>query len=264
MNYRLKSGSKTKKKEKAIALFTGGVDSFYTLLTSHKSIDAILFVINYDVGEKKPYLLHKQLETLKLVSNKFEKELIISKSNHWDLIRQKKINYLPELSKYHRGDIWGKFLHGPALISHAYNLSNDFNKLFIPSTHDPKFINFLWGSLREIDPLYSSEDLEIVHHGDCGRFEKIKKILQIDKSLIFKNLKVCYKNPDQIYNCSSCRKCIQTLISIELINPKYLENLETFSINKSNYLELKEEYLKNDFTDDENSKFFQDEIKKYL
>ena len=69
-----------------MATFTGGVDSFYTLLKEIKNIDTILYCINYDVQENQKELLNQQLKTVKEIANKLNKKFIICKTNQRNII----------------------------------------------------------------------------------------------------------------------------------------------------------------------------------
>ena len=243
---------------KNIATFTGGVDSFYTLLKEVKNIDTILYCINYDVQENQKELLDQQLKTVKEIANKLNKKFIICKTNQRNVL-ENNINYLKNLKTMYK-DLWGYFLFGPCLFSNAYNLSNDYKKIYIPSSLAKNDSNFLWGSTFYIDHLYSSSFLEISHNGDCTRVDKIKEIINLNKNLFFEYLKVCYNNEDQKYNCSKCEKCRRTYIPIGILNKNYLSQLKTFNIDLNQFEKIKNDYYKIKFNKI-SDKRFQDEIK---
>jgi len=243
---------------KNIATFTGGVDSFYTLLKEVKNIDTILYCINYDVQENQKELLDQQLKTVKEIANKLNKKFIICKTNQRNVL-ENNINYLKNLKTKYK-DLWGYFLFGPCLFSNAYNLSNDYKKIYIPSSLAKNDSNFLWGSTFYIDHLYSSSFLEISHNGDCTRVDKIKEIINLNKNLFFEYLKVCYNNEDQKYNCSKCEKCRRTYIPIGILNKNYLSQLKTFNIDLNQFEKIKNDYYKIKFNKI-SDKRFQDEIK---
>ena len=243
---------------KSIATFTGGVDSFYTLLKEIKNIDTILYCINYDVQENQKELLNEQLKTVKKIAKKLNKKFIICKTNQRNVI-ENNISYLQNLKTKYK-DLWGYFLHGPCLFSNAYNLSLDYKKIYIPSTHPRNDSNFLWGSTFYIDHLYSSSFLEISHNGDCTRVDKIKELINLDKKLFFSYLKVCYNNKNQKYNCSNCEKCRRTYIPIGILNKNYLSQLKTFNIDINQFEKIKNNYFKIKFNKI-SDKHFQDEIK---
>lgn len=247
------------KKRGTITTFTGGVDSFYTLLTKLNEIDTILYCINYDVFESQQHLLKMQLQTIKNVAHDLKKNVIICRTNQRSILQWSNIGYLKDISHKYDNDLWGYFIHGPCIFSNAYNLSLEYNKLYIPSSH-PKTSNYLWGSSFHIDHFYSSSFLDIVHHGDCTRVHKIRQIITINKNICFKYLKVCYSNSNQKYNCSKCEKCKRTFIPIGIINKNYLKELKTFNIDIEKFEEIKNEYLNFQFKKN-TDKDFQNEIK---
>ena len=67
------------------------------------------------------------------------------------------------------------------------------------------------------DPLASSRDLRVVHHGSrSNRLEKIKFIAQKDTSLL-ELLIVCNKPPAGHLNCGMCEKCLRTKTALKLL-----------------------------------------------
>jgi len=245
-----------------ISTFTGGVDSFYTLLKNMNTIDTVLYCINYDINESKKRLLELQLNTVRKVANELQKKVIICKSNQRLLLQSSDSPYLDKIKGKYGNDLWGYFIHGPCIFSNMYNLSSKYKTCYIPSSH-PRSSNYLWGSSFHIDHLYSSSFLKVIHHGDCSRVDKIKGIIACNKNIVFKYLKVCYSNPDQQYNCSKCEKCRRTYIPIGIINREYLTQLKTFNIDVDNFDEIKEKYLNINFKKN-SDKDFQNEIKDLI
>jgi len=242
-----------------ISTFTGGVDSFYTLLTNLDKIDTLLYCINYDVQESKHKLLEAQLNTVKEVAQKLGKKIIVCSTNQRNVLEWGNIDYLKDIKKKYNNDLWGYFLHGPCLFSNAYNLLSEYDTIYIPSSH-PKSSYYLWGSTFNIDHLYSSHLLNIIHNGNCTRVDKIKTIMELNKDIIFNYLKVCYCNTNQSYNCSQCEKCKRTYIAIGIIDKNYLKQLKTFDVDIKNFENIKNKYLTIKFN--KNSDIdFQNEIK---
>ena len=167
-----------------LSTFTGGVDSFYTLLTNLDQIDTLLYCINYDVKESQQKLLKAQLNTVKEVAQTLGKKVIICNTNQRNVLEWGNIGYLNDIKKKYNNDLWGYFLHGPCLFSNAYNLLLEYDTICVPSSH-PKSSNYLWGSSFHVDHLYSSSLMNIIHNGDCKRVEKIKTIIELNKDIIF-------------------------------------------------------------------------------
>jgi hypothetical protein len=66
-----------------------------------------------------------------------------------------------------------------------------------------------------LDPLWSSRSVQIVHDGaETNRLGKVRAIAGSDAAQ--KHLRVCYKNPENSYNCGVCDKCVRTGLAAEL------------------------------------------------
>ena len=200
INTPLKNGNNNALKG-TISSFTLGVDSFYTLLTEKSTLDAIMFTIGFDVGPKQHKLIGDIKANLTKVAKQHSKRLILCQTD----LKHKLIGKA--------GCDWASSLHGPALFCIFQLLSGTYGNVLIPSTH-PKELKIDYGSSFRTDPHYSSSRLNIRTQGDLNRIQKIEHILRIDPSVL-NYLRVCWLNPNQVYNCSKCDKCLRTMIAIQ-------------------------------------------------
>lgn len=197
-----------------LSTFTGGVDSFYTLLKNKPAVNGLVNVHGFDVQLSDEHTYGTLLASLKKTSRHYKKRLTIVETN------------LREFSnKYCK---WGDLYHGAALASVALLLSKRYGLLLLPSTHS--YADLLpWGSHALVDHLWSTEYLDIVHDGaEATRFEKLQFISS--SSFILDNLTVCWQSPDKKEghrNCSKCEKCIRTMIALEALGK--LESGTSFS-----------------------------------
>jgi hypothetical protein len=89
-----------------------------------------------------------------------------------------------------------------ALISRCYIASS------FPLTNLPP-----WGTHPAVDPLWSSEALEIVHEGI--EFDREAKIVAIaDNDVVLDSLRVCNALRSAEGNCRRCDKCQQTALGL--------------------------------------------------
>jgi hypothetical protein len=103
--------------------------------------------------------------------------------------------------------------HGSALASVAHLLSDQFDRICIPATHTYGDV-IPWGSHPLLDPLWSSDQLDILYDGaEANRFQKCEVIAQYPKAL--DTLRVCWKNPGGDYNCGHCEKCTRTMLMLK-------------------------------------------------
>ena len=69
-----------------------------------------------------------------------------------------------------------------------------------------------FGSHPALDPLFSTERTEIVHHGATAtRVDKVRYLAT--KPVALENLKVCY-HEDTENNCGKCGKCVMTMLEL--------------------------------------------------
>lgn len=246
-------------KKQSICTFTGGIDSFYTLLSKETSIDTILYCINYDIHKNQTDLLNQQMNVINNVAKNLGKKVIICETNNRIVLQ-----YLKSYNCNNTGDRWGVYLHGICIFNHAYNLSNYYSEFYFPSTLSINNEWKLWGSDHKLDKHFSSSHMHIFTHGDVDRFQKTKFLcLHKKKNLVFDNLKVCWLNSNKMFNCSKCDKCVRTILSIGTIDKNNLKKLKTFLIDKS-YDEMKNLYLSNNNNLNVVTKKQKDILKQYL
>jgi hypothetical protein len=192
------------------AFFSGGVDSFYTLLKHQEEITKIIFVHGFDIW-LDDYAFRKRVSReLQEIAVELHKPLIEVETN----LREFLDRYID----------WGQHSHGSALASVALLLSSQFKKIYIPSTRSYDNLH-AWGSHVLLDPLWSTGQLEIKHDGcEASRNEKVASTAQNDT--VLKSLRVCYENLHvqdnyehwgDTYNCGRCEKCLRTMISLHAI-----------------------------------------------
>jgi hypothetical protein len=74
---------------------------------------------------------------------------------------------------------------------------------------------FPWGSHPLLDPLWSSEALEVIHDGCAvSRVDKVRGLAGCDVAL--DSLQVCSAQDRVTYNCCRCEKCLRTMVALEI------------------------------------------------
>jgi hypothetical protein len=193
---------------RAATFFSGGVDSFYTLLKYRGGREALPVPLTHIVfmrGLEKPLDFLRGVEASQQLVQTIAAEAgvrcIVGESN---------------LRTYFDAD-WLNLYCGSGLAATALSLSRGFSHVCIPSTYsyrDPVAI----GSTPLVDERFSSERLQIVHDGaELPRADKLARIIEWDRRLVLNHLRVCVMNFGGAYNCCNCRKCVRTLMPLQAL-----------------------------------------------
>lgn len=213
---RLEHGALAQRKDGKIAtFFSGGVDSFYTFLKHREEIDALIFVHGFDINIEDTKLRRTVSQRLHAVANAYGKKFIEVETTLRDITERERMT-----SKFYNWEI----SHGSALASVAYTLTGAFDRIYIPATHTYDIIK-PWGSHPLLDPLWGSEALSLIYDGgEADRLQKCEFIARNDIAL--QNLRVCWKNQSDQYNCGRCEKCKRTMLMLKAIG--VLDKCTTF------------------------------------
>ncbi len=177
--------------------FTGGVDSWYSVLKHRDEITHLVYVHGFDVRLDDWPLRTQVSAMLHNVSQHLGKPLLEVETN---------------LHAFTDRYVGWEFYHGPALASVALLLAPVLHKIYVPATHTYAALYSL-GSHPLLDPLWSTEEMEIVHDGcESSRSEKVMRLASYEPAL--RTLRVCWLNFGGAYNCGRCEKCLRTMIAL--------------------------------------------------
>jgi hypothetical protein len=180
--------------------FSGGVDSFHSLVTHERSITHLVLISGFDKGLRNPAVLEKARIALQEVAAASGKQPLEVSTN----IRQ----FTDPLAPW-------SFYHGGVLAAVALALSRGLSTFIVPSSYSYDQLH-PWGSHPLLDPLWSLPGLQMVHDGcEFTRYEKVARIATADLALA--HLRVCWntgRGSDS--NCGQCEKCLRTMMSLYL------------------------------------------------
>jgi hypothetical protein len=182
--------------------FTGGVDSLYSTLKHRDEISALVFVTEgFDVSVfAAPELRSEVLDRVRNAAATLGLPLV----ELWTDLRLFSQQFV----------LWGDY-NGSALAAVALLLRDSFAKVYIPATLTYSHL-LPQGTSPVTDPLWSTDDLEIVHDGiEANRLEKLEAIAAQEPALL-SDLRVCMENTDGAYNCGRCEKCVRTMTALRL------------------------------------------------
>jgi len=174
--------------------FSGGVDSFFTLLRSGLRIDLLVTVLGFDVPLNDVVRFRAIEASVKEIAHETNVRPVFIRTN---------IREHPGVSAVS----WER-AHGGALAAIGHLLRDVAGRLLISSSYAYGYEN-PWGSHWMIDHLWSSDRLQVTHVGAEHRREgKLRAIA--GEALLNRHLRVCWENRQPTGNCSVCEKCVRT------------------------------------------------------
>jgi hypothetical protein len=182
------------------AFFSGGVDSFYTVLTSRERITDLIFVHGLDI----PLTGNEELRRAALT---MAHEVASTLGMHL-------VEVEADLRSFSDRYVNWRYSNGSALAAVALLLQRRFKEVLIPATMS---YTLLYPETPHplVDPHWSTESLEFQSSGtEAQRIEKIAFLA--NHELAMRNLRVCYQNREGAYNCGECGKCLRTMISLQV------------------------------------------------
>jgi len=192
--------------------FSGGVDSFYSLIKHRDEVDNLVLVNGFDVPLADTKTFAQAEVQAREAARIFEKQLIVVRINlRWERPS------LPIMTNLrwewpHVPGGWGMY-HGAALAAIAQALAPNHGKVYIASSHSYADLH-PHASHPLLDPLWSTEAVQIVHDGGETRMDKLRTVIQYPEAL--SRLRVCFENLGD-YNCGLCEKCVRTMLGLRAL-----------------------------------------------
>jgi hypothetical protein len=189
------------------AFFSGGVDSFFTILRCRDTappaerapIDDLITVWGFDVPLDRRDAFARLRDRHELVANELGKHFIDVATNlrstRWGSTQ------------------WTYLAHGAALASVALSLERRFRTVYIAGSGSYRDLH-PWGSHWVTDPLFSTWRTDFVF--DAGGYLRTEKIEYLaDHAPALGSLHVCF-DTESDENCGVCGKCQRTILVLEL------------------------------------------------
>jgi hypothetical protein len=193
------------KPNKALACFSGGLDSCFTVFRHSRgtcgrwkrNLNAALMVHGFDIPLDDEKAFANAANSAEKMLESISVPLIRMSTNFKDL-----------------GDHW-TYAHSAGLASTLMALQNHHDCGLIGSTQAYESLAIPgWSSNPITDHLLSSESFKIVHDGaGFSRDEKIREISAWPEAI--RNLRVCWEGELKDRNCGRCEKCIRTIIDFK-------------------------------------------------
>jgi len=198
LNYEISSD--TAAPGKGVSLFfSGGVDCFYSLINHMEEVESLVLIHGFDVPLADTKTFGLALGRAREVAHIYKKRLIVVRTNvFWEQ---------PSIP-------CGWWMYGgAALAAVALALAPNYGKMYIASSFAYADIH-PDGTHPLLDPLWSTDALQIVYDIPEARLNKLRLIIQHPEALA--RLRVCWENQGN-YNCGLCEKCIRTMLGLRAL-----------------------------------------------
>ena len=181
------------------SFFSGGVDSFFTLIKGQKEISDVVFIHGFDMSIKALERRALVIRNIAQAAREMGVRLIEVETNLAVIIR--------EFSD------WLRHGHGLGMAAVSRVLGRDISEIRIPGSYSIDQQK-PWGSWLATDPLFSDERLKVTHDACLAtRSDKVRAITLNPFALNY--LRVCSeKRAGDVYNCCRCEKCLRTMTSL--------------------------------------------------
>jgi hypothetical protein len=200
------------------SLFSGGIDSYYTLLHSETApdprspVDDLMSIWGFDPSLDNRTVFQNVRRRLQSAASDLGKEFVELATN----LRATRFwqGGLKDLEDYSLGAF---------LASMGLALEERYGRVLISSARTNADA-YTHGSHPLTDPLLSTGRTQIVHYGlETPRTEKTALVAQSDVAM--RTLRVCWLS-ETGGNCGECDKCTRTMITLDVLGA--LDRCETF------------------------------------
>jgi hypothetical protein len=191
--------------------FTGGVDSFFSLLRDRHGPSHLLYVVGFDVdlddterADRVVALVHEVARARRLTP----------------LIVRTDLRAHPRFAS-----ISWEQTHGAAIAAIGLLLSPSIGAVTIPPSYASDRL-IPWGSRPDLDPRWSVPGRTEIEHGDATerRLDRVAAIAH--DPLAQQHLRVCWQNDGSALNCGRCEKCLRTMAMLAGVG--VLDDCRTF------------------------------------
>ncbi len=196
-----------RKSDSAMAAFSAGVDSSFTVYSHNKGLCGRLnrdirtgmFIHGFNIVLDREDIFKKAAYHAEMMMNSLGIDLMLVATNFRDL-------------GAHFGDS-----HAAEIASCVLMFENSYSTCLIASSKPYEDLTLPWGSNPITDRLLSTDRLEFVHDGAThSRCEKVEVLSDWQEAR--KYLRVCWKLDNLEKNCCVCEKCIRTILNFRVLD----------------------------------------------
>ncbi len=220
----------TSHKPRVGLFFSGGIDSWYSLLVHQEEVTDLVWISGADIPLENTAHLEKSIDLARRVADRFGKRLV--------RVRTNMRSFTDQFVAWHL--YLDSLMQSPALL-----LQRDFARMYLASALTSENLR-RYGLDPRVPDLWSSSNLQVVYDFlEVDRLEKTARVAE--EPFALQNLRVCWQNPVEGLNCGVCEKCLRTMVNLAAFGA--LERAPVF--NHALDLEL----VARDFIKDDNQLF---------
>ena len=187
----------TSHKPRAGLFFSGGIDSWYSLLLHQEEVTDLVWVSGADIPLENTAHLEKSIDLARRVADRFGKRLV--------RVRTNMRSFTDRFVAWHL--YLDSLMQSPALL-----LQRDFARMYLASALTSENLRH-YGLDPLVPELWSSSRLQVVYDFlEVDRLEKTARVAQ--EPFALQNLRVCWQNPVEGLNCGVCEKCLRTMVNL--------------------------------------------------
>jgi hypothetical protein len=187
--------------EEVGAFFSGGVDSFYTAIERLDQVDALIFLLGFDIAPDRKVRSKEVIDGAEKAAAELGKRLVVIETD-----------YRVWATRY----VEWRYAAGGIIGSSALALAPQFGTIVVPASHSYADAAPPYGTHPLLDPFWSTEEVEVVHHGyEATRLEKVMALA--DNEVFLRWVRTCHRPIHEgTYNCGRCEKCVRAMIYLWL------------------------------------------------
>lgn len=179
--------------------FSGGVDSFYSVLQHRDRITHLIFVLGFDISDAEAERGGAATDAARDAAASLGLPLIEVRTN---------LRSVADRAGLH----WGTQYHGAAMAAVGLALADHVGEVIIPGSYQERDLH-PWGTHPDLDPHWSSSRVRFVHDAvDVSRAGKVAYLA--DHPVAMDHLRVCWDKRSSAMNCGQCEKCLRTMINL--------------------------------------------------
>jgi hypothetical protein len=199
--------------ERAATFFSGGVDSFYTLLKHRCGAGTLAVPLTHVIFMRG--IENKLQWTEGVEGSEAWVQEVAAATGVQCIVGESNIRMT--LQGLEANLHWERHYHGSALAATGLALYPGLGYVCIPSAFTYNHL-VAHGSTALVDEMYSTERLRLVHDGaEATRALKVAKIVEWDRDLVLSHLRVCLMNRGGAFNCGKCYKCVRTAVPLRVL-----------------------------------------------